>query len=578
MFFNVEPKMYFDITTYKKALENLSTYKIDNGFWGLLFIIRQVGKENGSVEPYFPLRFSSSEVSKELNKVFSFSDFETTTSNDTVIISEQFVELVKERFLSSPIDLLSSAIVCMCMSPINSDDKTEIITEFKNQFFISDDMARQWFVHDEDSTAVSLVLNPIEKSDVETAMESLPSLSALSFDGSTSTARFYQENLRVQKKRAGDWGASGYLQKYKPTTSAGEIVSVIHSDLLANYIQRHTPKVHSPKALKAGQNKIYYGAPGTGKSYSLSKNLPEDQLIRTVFHPETQYSDFVGCLKPVMVNGTVTYQFRPGPFTLALIRAVNDPLNNYHLIIEEINRAAAAAVFGEIFQLLDRETDGSSTYTIDVSDLDLIGYIQNNTTNLVQNEALINLFNKGKIKLPSNLSLFATMNSSDQAVMPMDTAFKRRWEFEYLQIDYSNASSGNLDLRLTGNSKTEVHKVSWASFAKAINTILINEGVPEDRLLGHRFISENELENNPEQALKGKILMYLWDDVLRHGQHNVIFRDSVTLDDVTIPLTNFGQLVSVYYRAPIFNDLVEQALYESIIDSEPDSVDVVDVN
>lgn len=157
------------------------------------------------------------------------------------------------------------------------------------------------------------------------------------------------------------------------------------------------------------------------------------------------------------------------------------------------------------------------------------------------------------------------MNSSDQAVMPMDTAFKRRWEFEYLEIDYSKASPGNLDLCLTSDSGAEnIFHVSWANFAKTINTILINEGIAEDRLLGHRFISENELNNGPEQALKGKLLMYLWDDVLRHGKHNVIFRDSVILDNETVLLTNFGQLVGAYKKASIFNEVVEKALRESI--------------
>lgn len=559
--------MYFDIDTYQKALENLSVNKIDNGFWGLLFIMRQVGRECGSVEPYAPLNFSSSEVSIELNRVFSFSEVAAQKADDTVILSEDFVSLVGERFLSStPVDLLSAAVVCMHNCPLVSLDKIDICDVFKKYFYISEEICDQWFGYDEKSITIATALQSINKTDVESAMGELPAISALSFDGTSNTSNYHQGYLRVQKKRAGDWGSSGFLQKYKPTTGAGEIVSVIHSNLLASYIQRHTTKKVEPTSVFAvGFNKILYGAPGTGKSYSLEKDLPEEQLIRTVFHPDTQYSDFVGCLKPVMKDDTVTYQFRPGPFTLALIKAVNEPSTSFHLVIEEINRAAAAAVFGEIFQLLDREEDGSSSYSIDISDPDLLNYIQGTLNRLTANDELVALFDNSKIKLPSNLSLLATMNSSDQAVMPMDTAFKRRWEFEYLQIDYSKASPGNLDLLLTVDSGADVRKVSWANFAKTINTILINDGVPEDRLLGHRFISENELKTGAEQALKGKLLMYLWDDVLRYGQHSVIFRDSVTLDGETLPLTNFGQLITAFGKVPIFNEVVEQALYENII-------------
>ncbi|MGR5321156.1 McrB family protein [Vibrio sp. DNB22_19_1] len=311
------------------------------------------------------------------------------------------------------------------------------------------------------------------------------------------------------------------------------------------------------RSITTGHNKIYYGAPGTGKSYSLEQGLDESQLIRTVFHPDTQYSDFVGCLKPVMEGGSVTYQFRAGPFTEALIKAVNDPLNSYNLVIEEINRAAAAAVFGEIFQLLDREEDGSSSYAIDISDPDLLNYLNSHTSSA---------FSSKKIKLPSNLSLLATMNSSDQAVMPMDTAFKRRWEFEYLRIDYSKASRGELTIRINGVNDVESCVVPWADFARIINDILISERIAEDRLLGHRFISENELKAGADHVLKGKLFMYLWDDVLRHGQHTVIFRESVDIDGTTTQITNFGQLISAYEQgAAVFNEVVESALSQCLV-------------
>ncbi|MGF1885752.1 AAA family ATPase [Photobacterium profundum] len=350
----------------------------------------------------------------------------------------------------------------------------------------------------------------------------------------------------------------GYLEKKMPLELAffENAIEYLKSQVPdnASYLRVMGGDLDYSDFCHGGQNKIFYGAPGTGKSYSISQGRDEKLLIRTVFHPDTQYSDFVGCLKPVMAGDSIAYQFRPGPFTEAIIKAVTNPSISYSLVIEEINRAAAAAVFGEIFQLLDREADGSSTYSIDVSDPDLLSYLNEHTNRF---------FHDGKLKLPSNLSLLATMNSSDQAVMPMDTAFKRRWQFEYLRIDYKKASEGMLEFMVSETDGKALRSFRWADFAQTINECLSAEHIPEDRLLGHRFISENELRTNPEKTLTGKLFMYLWDDVLRHGQHTVIFRDSVTIDGKSEELVNFGQLVVAFEQgAVIFNEVVELRLKE----------------
>lgn len=297
---------------------------------------------------------------------------------------------------------------------------------------------------------------------------------------------------------------------------------------------------------QGAKNLIFYGAPGTGKSYSVAQQTNEQNAIRTVFHPDTQYSDFVGCLKPVMLDGnSVGYGFRAGPFTAAVIKAVNNPDQMISLVIEELNRAPAAAVFGEIFQLLDRDVDGSSTYPIDISDPDMLAYLNSRTQNA---------FPSGKLKLPPNLSLLATMNSSDQAVMPLDTAFKRRWEFKYLPIDYGKASSGTLNIPVADG---RLIKVKWADFARVINERLSAQRIPEDRLLGHRFISETELNESADDVLKGKLFMYLWDDVLRHGRQGIVFTDSVAEGS----LTTFGQLADAFEnRQAVFNHAVQAEL------------------
>lgn len=291
------------------------------------------------------------------------------------------------------------------------------------------------------------------------------------------------------------------------------------------------------------KNTIYLGAPGTGKSYSIEQKTDGAKKVRTVFHPDTQYSDFVGSLKPRMNNNAtskmISYEFRPGAFTNAFILAMNNPNQRVFLIIEEINRAPAAAVFGDLFQLLDHDCN----YEIDI-DPDMLDYINNHISQRIN-----------KLFLPINLTILATMNSSDQGVNFLDTAFKRRWAIRYIPIDYSKATPGTLSLPLQGN----IYQVEWRDFSKIINERLTVLGVPEDRLLGHRFLSLGDL-SDPESAndsLRYKLFVYLWDDILRHGKRFSIFATDIS----GINISSFGQLVTAFSKGEsVFENSLEEAL------------------
>lgn len=295
-----------------------------------------------------------------------------------------------------------------------------------------------------------------------------------------------------------------------------------------------------------GENRIYYGAPGTGKSYAISQVVDESRAVRIVFHADTQFSDFVGCLKPTKIENELTYSFRPGPFVTALIQALKNPSAHFWLVIEEINRAAAPAVFGEIFQLLDRDDQGESTYSVSPSDPDMISYVENELGKKLQS---------GKISIPKNLSLLATMNSSDQAVMPLDTAFKRRWKFQYIPLDFTHCAIGDFTFV---RENSELSKVSWSTFARTINALLSELDIPEDRHLGPYFLSNQELksEESAKEALVGKLFLYLWDDVLRHGLREDLFDPFIK---------SYGQLVESYTNGEqIFSEKF-LALLESVI-------------
>jgi hypothetical protein len=263
-------------------------------------------------------------------------------------------------------------------------------------------------------------------------------------------------------------------------------------------------------------NRILFGAPGTGKSYILEQNKEVfgDNYERVTFHPNYSYAQFVGSYKPkpkLKVDGSeyVSYEFVPGPFLRLWIDAVKSKKanggKNYLLVIEEINRANVAAVFGDIFQLLDRKADGESEYSINTTE-DMKDYLMN--------ECKFEEYEVREIKIPSNLYIWATMNSADQGVFPMDTAFKRRWNFEYIDI---NQGSGEItgkfiNLKPYGN-------IEWNTLRNKINDRLTQAdlNINEDKLIGPFFISNKELaSDNIDEIFKSKLLMYLFEDVLKH--------------------------------------------------------------
>ena len=299
------------------------------------------------------------------------------------------------------------------------------------------------------------------------------------------------------------------------------------------------------------RNLIVYGAPGTGKSHFINNLLKDANSIRTVFHSETQNSDFVGSLKPVISgSGTVSYEFVAGPFVQAFITAIEKPESQVHLIIEEINRANAAAVFGEIFQLLDRDSRGRSQYEIQPDEI-LAKYLALRLGEKFQ----------GLIYLPDNLFLAATMNSSDQGVYPLDAAFKRRWSFKYMPIDFETCPKGEI--------KIDQRILSWSIFASAINEVLNAEfpSLDEDRLIGQWFLTQDEVNTRFHSAIESKIFIYLWNDVLRHHEKAKIFNQN--------QVSTFGDLIKTFNQqssdesAYVFSDAVHAAFDRKIIAAIP---------
>lgn len=253
---------------------------------------------------------------------------------------------------------------------------------------------------------------------------------------------------------------------------------------------------------------IFFGTPGSGKSYRVKELTEKKRVHRTTFHPDSDYASFVGCYKPTMKDGEISYSFIPQVFTEAYVDAWKNPKEEVYLVIEEINRGNCAQIFGDLFQLLDRKSDGYSDYRIK-ADSDLRGYLYG-----VLGEGHEGIKN-GELCLPPNLRIFATMNTSDQSLFPMDSAFKRRWDWEYVPVDYRKPES-NFTITLGEE------KYRWLEFLQTINQRIFKATNSEDKQMGNFFIKAHVSESE----FKSKVMFYLWNEVCRdeYGTQNNFFR------------------------------------------------------
>lgn len=250
--------------------------------------------------------------------------------------------------------------------------------------------------------------------------------------------------------------------------------------------------------------KIYFGNPGSGKSYKVETETKGKKVFRTTFHPDSDYSTFVGTYKPESDGDTIRYAFVPQTFTNAYIEAYKDIDTPVYLIIEEINRGNCAQIFGDLFQLLDRGADGFSEYSIN-ADKDLRDYIRCELATYNGIDTDPEGIKDGKLRLPPNLHILATMNTSDQSLFPMDSAFKRRWDWEYVPIQYKGATSDSFTITLSDK------RFRWIDFLKAVNDRIRRVTESEDKQLGNYFIKSDIKENE----FKSKVMFYLWSEVCK---------------------------------------------------------------
>lgn len=316
---------------------------------------------------------------------------------------------------------------------------------------------------------------------------------------------------------------------------------VLTNESLSNTITKLTEVAESykPRVLETSsledKNIIIYGAPGTGKSTRVKQIIKGHDYTRTIFHPDTDYASFTGTYKPTRnENGELTYTYVPQAFTRAYVKAWKNLEKPHYLVIEEINRGNCAQIFGDIFQLLDRCLDGFSEYPID-ADTDLLEYLKNELSEtsdyISEIKRLTGFDDYSKIILPPNLYILATMNTSDQSLFPMDSAFKRRWSWEYIPINYSDAESMIVEI---GDKQ-----YNWSYFLRKINPKIKVLTGSEDKQLGNRFVNPFNSKISFKE-FRAKILFYLWFEIYKDeaGTPDTIFR---TAEETEV---SFGDLFS----------------------------------
>ncbi|MDU3909945.1 MAG: GTPase [Prevotella bivia] len=383
-------------------------------------------------------------------------------------------------------------------------------------------------------------------------------------NGRSQIKNFFINDLHLSM----DKNSEDYFAIYK-TTFGEYYLYFIPKPLYENFIKMFvelTPNVSVQKdnekkqGIRLALQQIYYGAPGTGKSYEINDLTKAYSTIRTTFHPDSDYSTFVGAYKPVMAESTVyglqgepikvsqgddvkvelkepriTYTFVKQAFLKAYLGAWqkyangNETAEPQFLVIEEINRGNCAQIFGDLFQLLDRSDNGFSTYPIEADSdlqneikkafaeggeyaiengLDVDDAVDGYTSNY--GETLSDDIKNGRVLLlPNNLYIWATMNTSDQSLFPIDSAFKRRWDWRYVKI----ADAGKGWKIRCGNEYCD-----WWKFVKEINKRIAKETSSDDKKLGYFFCKPpKDSSEISEEKFVGKVLFYLWNDVFKDG-------------------------------------------------------------
>lgn len=510
---------------------------------GLLQILKSIGKSNVTeIHHSIDYKISQSYLSQQLNQLFSFKNSKEAKEqkNLWVVFSKDWIKDVRELWINEPPSLIDVAIICLQNENIAGDDESgeTIVDEFKKKFLISEAMIKEWFsIDSQRQYSIEYSDSYPERDQLLTELSNKFNLEKTKVGSITFSSPYFTQ------ASSGEITRGPFIQPLYASLESSKCLIINDSSLLNKYNFRkldisdeiYNTSTPNGSSLNISHNLILFGPTGTGKSRILhDKSLSvtsSENIFRVTLHPEYTYGDFIGTFRPapkyrvstcdVVFNHDfsptkeiekdkipmIDYKFMPGPMTLSIERALNtsDPII---LIIEELNRGNTSSIFGDFFQLLDRTTHGNSQFPIK-SNQDALNFLRMSTGKALSDG----------IYLPSNLYIWCSLNPADQNVYPIDTAFKRRWDWDYTPIDYKS-NSGN-DFIIWRNKK-----IMWLEFIKVINLKICRiPGIRDDKLLGQFFIKPKD--RGDKDRFKHKILLYLWEDVVPHNTHD-LFSSSIT--------------------------------------------------
>ena len=517
---------YISLTSVVDAYKSNRT-RTKNKFWGLLSILSSI---DNTVQPGISYDFSTARVASFLESLFRIDDTKKEYSNDNtwnIILSNQWTAKVAEQMLNGNPNIYDVAIWYFRNNSFNDDfQESRLIPLFleKSHISIEDakvifNFAKKEFEFTNEPYSEGMLLQKLGIAGTNITAEGA---SIVANPGELSRAPFIQT-----------------LYAGQTTLECLIITPFKFSDFYENQPNSVDNNISANPTATTTAQAIYYGCPGTGKSHTVKKITEGENgekiikyddgtnnIFRTTFHPDYDYATFVGCYKPVKEGAAIDYKFIPQVFTNAYVCAYRHREDPIYLIIEEINRGNCAQIFGDLFQLLDR-TNGESDYAIK-PDTELAKYLASQG---VPSEEL---------KLPDNLHIYATMNTSDQSLFPMDSAFKRRWAMEYMPINYTQKKASTFTIEVAGK------KYPWIKFLEMVNERIVNATDSEDKQMGEFFIKESV----SEREFINKVMFYLWNDVCkdlynpRHVQGAFFLRVKNKLETEKNDYFTFAELFS----------------------------------
>lgn len=499
---------YFSTETVVNAYKGFQDC-MTNKSWGYLSLLK--GCKN-KIYPSVPYEVDLDVVSNFLEDIFNLSQTKKEYEGGRslyVVFSNKWEHYFNDQGKYSP--NIYDVIVWAYRRKSFSDDvtKEDILNLFSIEFNIPSDVITKSFDLQHRNLAFSNSLYYESQLKIE--------LGRIGVDTT-------KNNIDAKKSSVvaspGEISRGPFIQTLYAGLEIADYVIIMQSEYLSLYgknIGTTESSSNSKKILSLQQ--IFYGAPGTGKSNTIKRytDIAEEdgRVIRTTFHPDSDYSTFVGAYKPTMKESRITkdgvtiteekivYAFCPQAFTNAYVKAWRTTEDVY-LVIEEINRGNCAQIFGDLFQLLDRK-GGVSEYPVE-ADTDLRNYLQKELATTNREDVPEKVKSGEKLMLPKNLYIWATMNTSDQSLFPIDSAFKRRWEWKYMKI--KNHPEENYRIKI-GEGEQD-----WWEFIKKINEIIASMTSSADKQLGYFFCTAKDGVID-EETFVSKVIFYLWNDVFK---------------------------------------------------------------